>query len=77
MTKHDGGYKRTGRSNLLGNNPDGEPGTDATNHRILKWRDQKAQSQGPGGLPRRTPQTTRMASPTHSVLQESRVAEWP
>jgi len=41
-TKHDGGYSRTRRSDILGNNPDPEPGTDETNHYILKRRNQEA-----------------------------------
>jgi len=76
-TKDDGCYSRTRRNNLLGNNPDPEPGTHEANHCILERRKQEAQGQGTGGLPRRTTQTKRMASPTHSVLQDSRMAEWP
>jgi len=77
MVKHDGGYSRTRRSDILGNNPDPEPRTDEPNNRILQWRDQEAQSEGTGGLPIRTTKTTRIASPTHSVLQDRRVGERP
>jgi len=74
-TKHNGSYSRTRRSYILGNNPDPKPGTDETNHHILKRRDQETQSHRNRGLPRRTALTTRMTSRTHSVLQDSRMAE--
>jgi len=76
-TKHDGSYSRASRSDTLGNNPDSEPGTDETNYQITKWRNKEAQGQGTRGLPRSTTQTTMMASPTHSILEDSRVAEQP
>jgi len=72
-TKYDGGYSRPRGSNLLGSNPDPEPRTDETNHCILKRRNQEAQGQRTRGLSRRTTQTMRMASPTHSVLQDGRM----
>jgi len=76
-TKHDSGYSRARRGDILANNTDPKPGTHETNHHITKWRNKEAQGQGTRGLPRRTTQTTRMASPTHSILQDSRVAERP
>ena len=75
--KHDGGYSRTRRSDRLGNNPTPEPGADETDHRMLDLRNQEAQGLGTLGFPRGTTQTKRIASPTHSVLQDSRRAEGP
>ena len=74
-TKHNRGYSRTRRSDLFGNNPAPEPGADETNHCLLKRRNQKAQSQGTRGLPKRTTQTMRMARPTHSIIQDGRMAK--
>ena len=74
-TKHDGGYSRTRRNDLIRDNPDPEPRADETNHCILKRRNQETKSQGTGGLPRGVTQTTRMASPTHSVPQDARMTK--
>jgi len=76
-TKHDGDYSSTRSCDILRNNTDPEPETDQTNHHIANWRNQKTQSPGTWGLPRRTTQTTRLASQTHSILQNSGMAERP
>jgi len=74
---HDGDYSSTRRSETLGKNPDPERRTHEINHRIPKRRNQKAPSQGTQGLPRRTTQSTRMASTTDSIHLDSRMAKRP